>query len=128
MLFGWLEGTFSLEKACDNKASRSLPGKLLLEIASAYAVGFGAGAGKSRAITIDSKPHLACEPSQNGLLFEAPQRHKLIMVLPPKPNSFPSASFNTISPRTRSEPFLLTIISTLSAIDYSSSVNRFEQL
>src|SRR5579862_2315171 len=71
---------------------------------------FGAGGGRSRAAQAEANPTRRCEPSQNGLFSECPQRHSPRAVRPPKPNGFPSASQISNSPSTRIEPLLLIVI------------------
>lgn len=74
-----------------------------------YALGAGGG-GSARAGQDDSKPAARCEPSQNGLFFDAPQRHKPIAVRPARSNLFPSGSQTSKSPSTLIEPLLLMVI------------------
>lgn len=66
--------------------------------------------GRSRASVVDSKPCRLCVPSQNGLLAERPQRHKLIALRPPRPNSAPSCALRQNSPSIRKGPLLMTLI------------------
>jgi hypothetical protein len=70
----------------------------------------GVGGGRSRAGHTDSKPTLRCDPSQNGLFAEWPQRHKPTVVRPASPNDLPSASQISNSPSTRMEPLALMVI------------------
>lgn len=71
---------------------------------------FGAGGGRSRAGQTDSKLIFRCDPSQNGLFAEWPQRHKPIEVRPLRPKGLPSASQISKSPSTRIEPLGLMVI------------------
>jgi hypothetical protein len=48
------------------------------------ALGFGGG--NSHASHADWKPCRLCAPSQNGFFSESPQRHRLMLVRPAKPN------------------------------------------
>src|SRR5690606_38204306 len=58
-----------------------------------------------------SKPIDLCVPSQNGLLFDAPHRHSENDGL--CSNGLPSASTNSTSPVTRSDPLSFTLMITL---------------
>jgi hypothetical protein len=71
---------------------------------------FGFGAGSSRATTVSEKPLVLCEPSQNGLFAECPQRQRPMAVLPARPNAWPCGSTISKSPSILIEPLLLTVI------------------
>src|ERR1700676_4399054 len=71
---------------------------------------FGFGGGSSRAATLSAKLQVLCDPSQNGLLADWPQRQRPIVVRPAKPNARPSGSTISKSPPTRSEPLWFTVI------------------
>jgi len=86
----------------------------------AYSVGgFGTGGGRAWAFTSDSNPLCLWVPSQNGLFPDWPQRQSEIVVRPAKSKALPSASQIVISPSTRNDPFLFTVI----FIKYSSHEN-----
>src|SRR5215469_16888354 len=70
----------------------------------------GFGAGRSRATTWSVKPLVLCEPSQNGLLAEWPQRHRLMAVRPASPNGWPCGSTISKSPSILMGPLLLMVI------------------
>src|SRR3954468_21644711 len=65
----------------------------------------------SAARGVSSKPMRLWDPSQNGLLLEAPHRHSANGVLGGA-ITFPSWSLSTTSPLTSVDPFLRTISST----------------
>src|SRR6266404_2304578 len=71
---------------------------------------FGLGGGSSRAATVSAKPQVLWEPSQKGLLAECPQRQRLTVVRPARPNGRPSGSTSSKSPSMRSEPLWFTVI------------------
>src|SRR6266446_4588603 len=71
---------------------------------------FGLGGGSSRAATVSAKPQVLWEPSQNGLLAECPQRQRVKVVRPARPNGRPSGSTSSKSPSMRSEPLWFTVI------------------
>src|SRR5580692_13130505 len=71
---------------------------------------FGLGGGSSRATTGSLKPEVLCEPSQNGLFAEWPQRQRPIEVRPARPKARPSGSTISKSPSTRIDPLLLMVI------------------
>src|SRR6266478_885213 len=79
-----------------------------LNAASSYT--FGLGGGSSRAATVSAKPQVLWEPSQKGLLAECPQRQRLTVVRPARPNGRPSGSTSSKSPSMRSEPLWFTVI------------------
>src|SRR6266436_4552936 len=79
-----------------------------LNAASSYT--FGLGGGSSRAATVSAKPQALWEPSQKGLLAECPQRQRLTVVRPARPNGRPSGSTSSKSPSMRSEPLWFTVI------------------
>lgn len=70
---------------------------------------FGLGGGNSRAVTGSLKPVLACEPSQNGLLADCPQRHSEITVRPASPKAAPDGSRISNSPSIRIGPLFKTV-------------------
>src|SRR5262245_52316432 len=70
----------------------------------------GAGGGRSRATMSDSNPHVLCVESQNGLVFDWPQRHSVTRVRPASPKTRPSWSTISKSPSTRSEPLFMTVM------------------
>lgn len=72
--------------------------------------------GRSNAFTSCSNFSL-CEPSQNGLLAEPPQRHSDTMVRPWSPKIFPCISTISKSPSTFSGPLLLTLIFVFSMVE-----------
>src|SRR5580700_1454608 len=71
---------------------------------------FGLGGGNSRATTVSVNPTRPCDPSQNGLFADCPQRHSPIAARPAKPNALPCGSTISKSPSTRIEPLLPTVI------------------
>src|SRR5713226_4651597 len=71
---------------------------------------FGIGGGNSRAWTSSWKPTVLWLPSQKGLLAEWPQRQRLILVRPARPNGFPSGSTISKSPSTRRGPLWAGVI------------------
>ena len=73
-----------------------------------YAFGFIGG--RARASIIEAKPHFACEPSQNGLFADWPQRHRPMASRPARSNDFPVSSTISKSPSTRMEPLFFTMI------------------
>src|ERR1700677_1586458 len=71
---------------------------------------FGFGGGSSRATTVSLNPQALCDPSQNGLFADCPQRHNPMAVRPAKPKTFPCGSTTSKSPSTRIEPLLPMVI------------------
>lgn len=65
--------------------------------------------GRSKATASCSRCPL-CAPSQKGLLFDNPHRHKLSRVLPARPYTLPWGSTISKSPSTLREPFEFTVI------------------
>src|SRR5579859_8003785 len=59
---------------------------------------------------MSANPQFRCEPSQNGLFDECPQRHKLKVVRPARPNARPSGSTSSKSPSMRMDPLWFTVI------------------
>src|SRR5258708_29774298 len=70
----------------------------------------GLGAGKARETALSLNPAGLGDPSQKGLFFEGPQRHKPITVRPARPNGVPCGSTISKSPSTRMLPLLLMVI------------------
>src|ERR1039458_1446972 len=66
--------------------------------------------GRSRAVTSCVKLHSRCEPSQNGLLADWPQRQRPMEVRPARPNLFPLGSIISKSPSMRIGPLFLKVI------------------
>lgn len=70
---------------------------------------FGLGGGSSRAVTTSLKPIRLCDPSQNGLFEDCPQRHSEIVVRPASPKAAPTGSRISNSPSMRIGPLLATV-------------------
>src|SRR5947209_911098 len=84
-----------------------------LELAGVQAQGdqsFGFGGGNSRAVTASLNPIRLCDPSQNGLLADWPQRQSEITVRPANPNAAPAGSRISNSPSMRMGPLFATVI------------------
>src|SRR3954463_9704927 len=75
----------------------------------------------SAARGVSSKPMRLWDPSQNGLLLEAPHRHSANGVLGGV-ITFPSWSLSTTSPLTSVDPFLRMISSTPAMVGGPSSL------
>src|ERR1700737_4446964 len=65
--------------------------------------------GGARATTVSLNPVALCEPSQNGLFFDCPHRHRLITDRPARSKALPCGSKISKSPSMRIEPLLLTV-------------------
>src|SRR5580692_6608406 len=102
-------GTVSARKRQMSQSETVSPRKLS-PISRFTTYSFGLGGGSSRATTGSLKPEVLCEPSQNGLLAEWPQRQRPIEVRPARPKAWPSGSTISNSPSTRIDPLLLMVI------------------
>lgn len=67
-----------------------------------HSLGFGGG--NSRATTVSANDMRLCDPSQNGLLAEWPQRQSEITVRPARPKAAPAGSTISNSPSMRIGP------------------------
>ena len=77
---------------------------------SGQALRLGGGQLAGRALATRS-PTLLCEPSQNGLFANCPQRQRETTVRPARPQTFPSSSaIAMLSPSTRSGPLFRTMM------------------
>src|ERR1700738_2462905 len=65
--------------------------------------------GSARATTVSLNPVALCEPSQNGLFFDCPHRHRPITDRPARSKALPCGSKISKSPSMRIEPFLLKV-------------------
>lgn len=89
---------------------RAGPGDARNRLNHYYAWGLGAGGGKVRAWTSETKLTFRWAPSQKGLFSECPHRQRPIAVLPDRSKAFPAASQIVNSPSTRIGPLLLIVI------------------
>src|ERR1700728_724577 len=65
-----------------------------------------------------------CEPSQNGLLADMPQRQRKTMVLPCNPYALPCISTISKSPSTFTEPLLFIVSFVMIFFREDSNHNR----